>query len=386
VGTPVLPDDDPISGVLLLDELDSLPFPGSPLVLASDGVPLPAVKDVPEPCASPPAAQPLTAKIRPANPRTARELITAVSLAGVGVGVRSWVAACALLGCAAGQGVNASVGGGIGDEGDGPTSGSFDPIGGSSSSGDPTDGDEDPSNPAPPDVGPCDDDIDCLIEDGGCFDPQGLCVDHSCEFTPELAGVPCNDGDDCTDQDVCNGMGGCLGAEVDCMFEHGSSACVAGGCAPIECDDGWGDCNGDEVDGCETPLNTAADCGACGASCSVGPNATASCDDAGQCTQSCEAPYENCDDDWTNGCEIPTGTPNQCDAGGLNPSTGCWTAHCGSSNNPDARNFGTWFCFECTTCNVPSAGNCRWCSHETGTWFPQDACACGGYEDLVCSP
>jgi hypothetical protein len=104
----------------------------------------------------------------------------------------------------------------------------------------------------------------------------------------------------------------------------------------------------------------------------------------------CSAPWEDCDEDPSNGCEIPTETPNRCDADGLNATTGCWTAHCGNSANPDARNFGSWYCFECTTCNEPVAGTVTWCSHSTGRWFPQEAGSCVvddvDYEDLVCAP
>ena len=38
------------------------------------------------------------------------------------------------------------------------------------------------------------------------------------------------------------------------------------GCQP-SCSSGWGDCDGNKNNGCETQLNTLTDCGACGASC-----------------------------------------------------------------------------------------------------------------------
>ena len=72
-----------------------------------------------------------------------------------------------------------------------------------------------------------------------------------------------------------------------------------------------------------------------------------------------------------------------CDINGLNPG-GCWTPHCGQSDAAEAVNFGTWFCFECSTCHVPSGGSCQWCDHATGNWFPPGSCACGGFEDNVC--
>jgi hypothetical protein len=140
-----------------------------------------------------------------------------------------------------------------------------------------------------------------------------------------------------------------------------------------------------DFDGCETPLDTVTDCGACGEPCVAGAHASADCSE-GSCHRDCQSPWENCDGDWTNGCEIPTGEPNRCDIDGLNDVDGCWTAYCGSSSDDYAVNFGDWYCFECTTCHVPSAGRCQWCSHVDGRWYPDDECACGTWEDLVCGP
>ena len=120
-----------------------------------------------------------------------------------------------------------------------------------------------------------------------------------------------------------------------------------------------------------------------GDACNAGTNASGSCEGS-SCAYTCDAGFGNCDEDFANGCEIPLGA-NQCDIDGLNPN-GCWTSHCGSSNDPDAVNFGSWFCFDCTTCNEPAAGQCQWCSHDNGQWFPADACGCGAYEGLACSP
>ncbi len=241
-------------------------------------------------------------------------------------------------------------------------------------------GDEDPA--MPPDLGTCVDDGDCELPPGACFQ-SGTCEGGMCSFEPSFAGDPCDDEDPCTGADVCDGAGNCVGEPSPCEAPHASGGTCQGGlCSGLVCDGGWGNCNGDWVDGCEVALDSAEHCGTCDTPCEAGEHASASCN-AGVCEQACDAPWANCDDDWSNGCEIPEGVPNQCDSSGLNPD-GCWTPYCGQSAADGATNFGTWFCVECSTCHVPGPGQCQWCNHATGTWYPAETCPCGAYEDLAC--
>lgn len=249
---------------------------------------------------------------------------------------------------------------------------------------DPTEGEGDEDPGFPPDLGTCEGEGECLIDDTTCFQPQGTCEGGMCKFDVKGLGAACDDGDACTQADACDGFGICRGEAAPCASPHATAICEGGVCGALECDDGWDDCNGDAVDGCETPLDTDDNCGGCGESCDAGANASGSCN-GDSCAFDCDAGFGNCDDDWDNGCEIPLGA-NQCDAGGLNPN-GCWTAHCGNSADGDAVNFGTWFCYDCTTCRVPAAGSCQWCSHDTGQWFPAESgCGCGSFENQACSP
>jgi cysteine-rich repeat protein len=143
----------------------------------------------------------------------------------------------------------------------------------------------------------------------------------------------------------------------------------------------------DDIDSWIIGSPNPASCAPWTCNCPARPNTTYTCPGA-ICTYACIAPWEDCDGDMTNGCEIPTGIPNQCDALGLNPVDGCWTAHCGPApgGDPDVWDFGTWYCYECSNCHVPAAGECQWCDHATGVWFPPDVCSCGSFEDLVCEP
>jgi hypothetical protein len=57
---------------------------------------------------------------------------------------------------------------------------------------------------------------------------------------------------------------------VDLRNQHQVASCIKGVCG-TECEPGWGDCNGNPADGCETNLSyDGANCGACGNRCSTG--------------------------------------------------------------------------------------------------------------------
>jgi hypothetical protein len=182
------------------------------------------------------------------------------------------------------------------------------------------------------DCGPCD------SPPGQCYANPGSCINGACDYAPTPDGSDCDDGDECTGNDVCNGAGSCVpGPAAACSAPHTTGGtCQNGSCVGFQC----------------------------------------------------VAPYENCDGDWENGCEVPVGVANQCDAGGLTPDGGCWTAYCGASNDADATNFGTYHCIDCATCHEPSQGQWQWCNHTSGNWYPPEAGGpCGvNNKDLVCKP
>lgn len=227
----------------------------------------------------------------------------------------------------------------------------------------------------------------CVTPPSDCHDTNGQCVASTCVYPYKGFGVTCNDGDGCTTGDACDGQGNCFGDQHNCSPPHTTGgSCSGGGCVGIQCVSGWGDCDFDlEGTGCETQLNVSSDCGGCGIPCSAGANATASCS-TGTCQRSCVSPHENCDNDWSNGCEIPTGVVNQCDAVGLNSSTGCWTAWCGQSGDSNAFNMsGNWYCAKCANCEEDGSVSCHWCSPTQGVWYPWDVCGCTNYP-VVCGP
>ena len=157
-----------------------------------------------------------------------------------------------------------------------------------------------------------------------------------------------------------NTLTNCGGCGTTCSLAHATSTCATGTCAIASCQAGWGNCDGNAGNGCETALNTLSNCGSCGAGCSR-PNATATCG-SGTCgIQSCNSLYGNCDGNDTNGCETPLTSTSNCGGCGVS----CAPAHaigtCGS---------GTCQIGSCTApyFNVDgSVGNGCECGDDTAT-------------------
>ena len=105
------------------------------------------------------------------------------------------------------------------------------------------------------------------------------------------------------------------------------ASCVGGVCTAVECDpaQGLADCDADEVS-CESDLKRdAAHCGSCDNACRFGvetPHARPGCAD-GVCSPTCEQGYGDCDHNFATGCEAPLTTDMNCGACGH----ACTVAH-----------------------------------------------------------
>ncbi len=111
--------------------------------------------------------------------------------------------------------------------------------------------------------------------------------------------TPCPDGcaDTRTDPTNCGGCG------IVCVVPQGAGSCIDGICGVGLCDDGWGDCDGIEDNGCETESSCSSSAEVeCTTRCdSLG---TLDCTDA--CAPSCRPPVEACnhlDDDCDGVCD-----------------------------------------------------------------------------------
>ncbi|MGE0786706.1 MAG: hypothetical protein AB7S26_13625 [Sandaracinaceae bacterium] len=148
-----------------------------------------------------------------------------------------------------------------------------------------------------------------------------------------------------------------------CELEHAVPGCIGGLCAVSRCESGWGDCNQDPTDGCEAPLNTMTNCGACRRGCAP-TRANADCS-SGTCEiSSCGVGFGDCNGDVSDGCETSLNTLTDCGACGdpceIDRGTGdCSTGTCVIGSCESGRE----------DCNMDASDGC-----ETSTRFNDMAC------------
>lgn len=211
---------------------------------------------------------------------------------------------------------------------------------------------------------------------------------------------PCDEDSQCEregERGVCRDPGWCAYADGECpsglRYSPIASDDLASTCVPAHRNP-----TSTSADESSTAAETSSSAAASSSSSSTGPLpcalvcqpgphvATATCNELDECVLECEPPWQDCNGEIDDGCEVPVGVAHQCDAEGLDPVEGCWTAYCGTSMVEGTVNFGTFYCVDCITCQQPTEGNCRWCDHTTGLFYPTEGCSCGGDLGAVCAP
>jgi len=157
---------------------------------------------------------------------------------------------------------------------------------------------------------------------------------------------------------------------VECTFStdcpprpNATMACLNAQCVIASCTPGFANCDGDILNGCETPLNTLQNCGGCGVSC-VLPNASSSCVSGSCSIVSCNLGFSNCDGNIANGCELNHNQSLNSCAGAEFLGTHCGDLDCGLFCPNAARgivatrtgNRERWFRvrnLECASCSSP---------------------------------
>ncbi|MBL8684203.1 MAG: hypothetical protein JNK05_33825 [Myxococcales bacterium] len=148
---------------------------------------------------------------------------------------------------------------------------------------------------------------------GACGRACGGGANATAQCSAGACALACNPGFANCDMSNANGceanlnsLAHCGACGAACSRPNATATCAMGTCALGMCSMGFGNCDAVATNGCETPLTTAANCGTCGRRC-VLANATAGCSTAGNCTVAmCTAGFGNCDGNANNGCETDT--------------------------------------------------------------------------------
>jgi hypothetical protein len=253
----------------------------------------------------------------------------------------------------------------------------------------------------------CDGAVDGPGSEASCDLPNALpacvggwCVIDACEPGYGDCDLVASSG---CEADLSIDLAHCGACGVACVNAHGATSCGFGLCAPI-CDPGWDDCDGDRDGGCETPLDTLTDCGACGVPCDL-ENAAESCATGACRLSACDALWGNCDGAEPNGCETPLNTLLHCGACGApcgrpHATESCITGVClidacvpgwGNCDGLDPNGCETSLttlsdCGACgVACSLPNAsescvtGSCRVSACDTG-WGNCDGVESNGCE------
>jgi hypothetical protein len=189
------------------------------------------------------------------------------------------------------------------------------------------------------------------------------CAAGRCEVT-------CNAGFADCDMDPSNGCEAdtrasvlhCGGCGRACTPPNAEASCVMGVCGIARCNTGFGDCDGNATNGCETDLRvTPSHCGMCGNACPMRPSSAAVCV-AGTCASICVSGFLDCDASETNGCEADIRTS---------------TTHCGGCGRA---------CDPARATGVCTAGACRIGMCDAGSadcnMNPADGCEVSTASDV----
>ncbi|MBI5533361.1 MAG: hypothetical protein HY898_11630 [Deltaproteobacteria bacterium] len=197
----------------------------------------------------------------------------------------------------------------------------------------------------------------------------GACSVESCDTGFADCNALASDGCEIDTNATAEHCGGCT---TKCDLPHAFAKCDAGTCGVSSCETGWGDCNADPSDGCESNLAIeVANCGTCGNVCVAQPGAAPTCA-AGACVPgTCLSGFVDCNADPTDGCEVDTlGDPDHCG--------GC-SVVCPSVAN-GARACSQGVC-AVGACNA-GWGDCDgslWTGCETDTLIDTDHCGTCGF-------
>ena len=219
--------------------------------------------------------------------------------------------------------------------------------------------------------------IACVNPNGSTQCLAGTCVPSCAAGSRDCDGNPVNG----CEADISGSIAHCGDCTTVCRNDHGSTACVLGQCSP-SCGGGFASCDGNVVNGCETPTTTLTDCGGCSQPCSRS-NATATCATGACAIATCSGGYGNCNNQDADGCEQQLNTLTHCGScntacARANATATCATGACaisscnggyGNCDNQDANGCEQQLntLTHCGGCNTPCARNNATATCATGS-------------------
>jgi hypothetical protein len=160
-----------------------------------------------------------------------------------------------------------------------------------------------------------------------CSDPTnafGFCSSSTCGYgcRPGFADCDANGGNGC-EVNTTNSTTNCGACNNVCPTRANAATVCASSTCTFTCNTGFANCNNNAGDGCEVnTTNDNANCGACNAACPSRPNAANTCSGSA-CRLTCNAGFGNCNSNEVDGCEADLNTSNaNCGACGNACATG----------------------------------------------------------------
>lgn len=103
--------------------------------------------------------------------------------------------------------------------------------------------------------------------------------------------------------DLQTDLANCGACGEPCNFAHASATCQGGACVLGACDAGFANCDGNPGTGCEIDIRSNDNhCGSCNSPCRLS-HASARCQNEICTLETCDAGWGDCDEDAENGCE-----------------------------------------------------------------------------------
>ena len=161
-----------------------------------------------------------------------------------------------------------------------------------------------------------------------------ICSASACGLGSCNAGFGNCDGNPANgcETNITNNVNNCGACGNVCSFANGTGACTASACTIASCNAGFANCDGNGANGCETNISSNVNnCGACGVVCSFA-NGTGACTASACTVASCNAGFANCDGNGANGCETNiSSNVNNCGACGVSCAIANGTGACTAS-------------------------------------------------------